>query len=330
MIATAVKQEPVLTDDFSSDIRLKKILVPTDFSSGSRQALPYAINLARRFGGAITLIYVVPSARSAELNRIGILLEEKALASSADKQLAEFAKQELPPDLDVDTLVLRGGPPYEIDRAAARLGIDLIVTATHGYTGLQYFAFGSTVEGVVRHAPCPVLAIPQALVPIRFPGVDECAFKRIVAPISLSTRTGGALHYAAALSRKCGGEITLLHAIHPRAGTPLGFRRAFSPGRQLEAILDRLLGAGIKAHVHVCQGKAFREITECARQQNADLIVISSHTDHHFEHFFLTGTAERVVRHASCPVLVVRSNVFKGMRININSSINGQSMPSCV
>jgi nucleotide-binding universal stress UspA family protein len=129
-------------------------------------------------------------------------------------------------------------------------------------------------------------------------------------PVSLAPRTGGALRYAAALARRCGGEITLLNAIHPRAGMPFGFRRAFSPGRQLEAIRERLLGAGIKASFHICCGKPFREITDCARQLSTDLIVISSHTDYGLGHFFLTGTAERVVRHASCPVLVVRNSDF--------------------
>src|SRR5687767_7934705 len=79
MTTTAVKQRAVSPDDFPSDIHLKKILVTTDFTAGSRQALPYAVNMARKFGASITLLYVVPSARSAEVMRIGILLEKKRL-----------------------------------------------------------------------------------------------------------------------------------------------------------------------------------------------------------------------------------------------------------
>jgi nucleotide-binding universal stress UspA family protein len=62
-----------------SAIRLRTILVPTDFSEASKEALPYAVALARQFGAGITLIYVVPTTVPAELRHIGIVLTRKGV-----------------------------------------------------------------------------------------------------------------------------------------------------------------------------------------------------------------------------------------------------------
>jgi universal stress protein A len=52
-------------------------------------------------------------------------------------------------------------PCEEIIKVARERGVDLIIIATHGYTGLKHFLLGSTTERVVRIAPCPVLVVRQ-------------------------------------------------------------------------------------------------------------------------------------------------------------------------
>jgi universal stress protein A len=59
------------------------------------------------------------------------------------------------------TLVRHGVPFNEISGTASTLKADLIVIATHGYTGLKHVFLGSTAERVVRHAPCPVLVVRE-------------------------------------------------------------------------------------------------------------------------------------------------------------------------
>ena len=313
MTATATNTEQPRPQevDLSSELRIQRILVPIDFTSASRQGLRYAVNLARQFGAKITLIHVVRAARSSEFTRIGILLEGKGHEADAQKELAKMAEQELGREINGGAIVVRGGPPYEIDRAAAELGVDLIVTGTHGYTGVEHFFFGSTTEEIVHNASCPVLTIRQPLVPVRFPDDDECVFKRILAPVSLTTRSGGALGYAAALARRCDGEVVLLYAAHADSGRSFARQQAIAPSRQLEILRERLVSAGIKASLEVCCGKPSREIADCAWQQKADLIVVNSHSQVGLWTYFGRGTAERVVRRATCPVLVVRSDGWK-------------------
>jgi len=57
--------------------------------------------------------------------------------------------------------VRNGLPSHEIVEAAKDLDIDLIIIATHGYTGWKHFCIGSTAERVVRAAPCPVLVVRE-------------------------------------------------------------------------------------------------------------------------------------------------------------------------
>jgi nucleotide-binding universal stress UspA family protein len=295
-------------------VSLKRILVTTDFSEASRQVFPLATEFARQFGAALTLVYVCPTALPAELGHIGIVFEQQRLASEAKERLARLRELELPASLPVEKVVLEGGPASEITRFAKDAGAGLIITATHGHTGLNHLWLGSTAERVVRHAPCPVLVIRERLVPVRFPGEGACRFQRILVPTDFSGAGKQAARYAAAFARLCAGEITLIHVIEPPPYPEFGY--AHIPSKEaglkraacdkLEAQCQEFAGAGVKSSSVLRTGNAFHEIAEHAREQSTELIVLATHGRGVIAHALLGSTAERVVRHAPCPVLVVR------------------------
>jgi len=136
--------------------KLKKILVPVDFSDCSDKALQYAIAFAKQFDAEVTLLHVVEpypvTPEAYTLNMIpGRYRKEdlEALASIAHDSVQ-------------CATVLRSGTPHaEIVRLAKELSIDLLILSTHGRTGLARAIVGSTTEQVVRHAPCPVLVVRQ-------------------------------------------------------------------------------------------------------------------------------------------------------------------------
>ena len=140
---------------------ISSILVPVDFSKESEKALAYAIPLARQFGARLTLLHAIePIARPDFDGAFPLVLQnEKArkFCEGVLKQIVE--KLEIEPALLEKTLVRYGRPFHEISEAARTLKADLIVIATHGYTGLKHTFLGSTAERVVRHAPCPVLVV---------------------------------------------------------------------------------------------------------------------------------------------------------------------------
>lgn len=125
-------------------INIRNILVGTDFSRGSDQAVSAALALAGHFGAQLHLLHVVPT----ELMRPG-----------AEERLGQVARAH-EDGVPLRTVVADGQPVSEIVGYAARESVDLIVVGTHGRTGLGHAVMGSVAEAVVRTAPCQVLTIP--------------------------------------------------------------------------------------------------------------------------------------------------------------------------
>lgn len=144
--------------------RMKKILVPVDFSACSQKALQFALPFAEEFGAQIILLHVVEPVfvpesmmmTAPELPELGA-----TLVTTAREKLARLGEQAVPAGIKVHTIVRVGRPYQEIIDAARTEDADLIVIATHGYTGLKHVFLGSTAERVVRHSPCPVLTVRQ-------------------------------------------------------------------------------------------------------------------------------------------------------------------------
>ena len=141
-------------------LQVRHILVPLDFSGASRQALDYAVPLAQKFEAKITLMHAVPP--QIVYPEAGMaVVDEAELTEAAKKTMALRTVELVPPALLKEAVVRNGRPSAEIVRFAQEQDVDLIVMTTHGYTGFAHAFLGSTAEQVIRHAPCPVLAVRQ-------------------------------------------------------------------------------------------------------------------------------------------------------------------------
>ena len=142
-------------------LSIKKILVPVDFSSLSKKAFQYALRLAQQFKTEVTLVHVleptVPPTFEGLSEAPSCLEDGPPDAEKNLKRLIDSARAAGVPK--VRSLFRRGLASHEIVDAAKDLNVDLIVMATHGYTGCKHFCIGSTAERVVRAAPCPVLVV---------------------------------------------------------------------------------------------------------------------------------------------------------------------------
>lgn len=142
-------------------LKLKSILVPIDFSPPSMKALDYAVNLAANTRAQITLIHVLEMVAMPEFAGYPLVLPTDATVQTTRAELTRVARQHGCEGPLLSEIKVRKGTPYhEITLAARSLKADLIVIATHGYTGVKRVLLGSTAERVVRHAACPVLVIP--------------------------------------------------------------------------------------------------------------------------------------------------------------------------
>ena len=143
-------------------MHIKTILCPTDFSEPSYLGLERANELARHFSAELIMVHVVSAAHFYSYPGSGFnvaaYLDEMIDASK--KSLDEVGSTRISPDVNRRTVVLQGLPADQITELALSERVDMIVTATHGWTGWRRFVFGSVAEKVVRHAHCPVLTIP--------------------------------------------------------------------------------------------------------------------------------------------------------------------------
>jgi nucleotide-binding universal stress UspA family protein len=140
--------------------------------------------------------------------------------------------------------------------------------------------------------------------------------KSILVPLDFSPPSKKALDYAVTFARQFKAKLTLLHVVEPVA-TPdfaASFPLAMDDDKVMAAAKKEMEGAvkaargsrGIVEKVLVRFGRSFHEIAEAARTRKVDLIIISTHGYTGLKHALLGSTTERVVRHAPCPVLVVR------------------------
>ena len=305
-------------------LQIRSVLVPTDFSKPSLEAVEYALPLIKRFGAELHLVHVfAPDYPMASMTTIPLIVPALEIGGRVRRQLKDVARKysiKLGPE---NIHAVRGRPFEEICRLARELRIDLIVTSTRGNTGLKHLALGSTAERVVRHSPCPVL-VSRPFGRYKAAGGNgnitkrELDFGKILVPIDFSRCSMTGLAYAKALAKQFGSKLELLHSTaleyyiafdeYARYDLPLAMEQAEKAARiQLSNFIEKTDWKRIKIASSLRVGRAGQEICIAAIEDRADVIVISTHGRTGFKHALLGSTAEYVVRHASVPVIVVPS-----------------------
>ena len=297
--------------------RPTRILVPTDFSRNAEEALRFAVPLARQLGGKITLLHSIdwqvnPQMRSAP----GVIdTINKVAKDAAEHRLESLARTKVPQELLEKTIVEFGPAQVGIPEAARELKIDLIVISTRGHTGLQRILLGSTTARVVRYASCPVLTVRPVAGATKISGPKTANLgpivTRILVPVVFSEGCTSTVRFATTLARIMQAQLTLLHVIAP---LPLNCSRYIAEIQQYDAevkldakqklkSLAATLPKDITSEVMLRQNIPHLGIIRAARQQRCDLITLPTRDLTSLKDFVLGSTAEKVIRHAPCPVL---------------------------
>jgi nucleotide-binding universal stress UspA family protein len=142
-----------------------KILITTDGSKYSENAVDYGVDLAKKLGCEVIALYVI-SLKHLEMFALGhhddIGGYEKAnesLLAEGDCALDYVASKGEEQGVEVSRNMPRGYPAEEILKAAKTENVGLIIVGNLGKTGLEHLLMGSVSEDVVRKAPCPVLVV---------------------------------------------------------------------------------------------------------------------------------------------------------------------------
>lgn len=300
------------TEEHRRALQIHNVLLPVDFSAPSLRALEFALPLIKHFGADLHLVHVFATDHPfSGLVGMPFVLPELEISRSIQEQLREVA-QKYSIDLRPENLhVVKGRAFEEICRLGRDTGIDLIVIATRGNTGLKHLALGSTAERVVRYSSCPVLVTHGAKAAGGVP-----SFHKILAPVDFSECSMQGLVYAKAFAKHFKSKITLLNSVHfpyyvasdeyARYDLPRLMQHAEIFARdQMRDLLKKTDWNGLEVKTSLPTGHPGQQICEHARDSDVDLIVISTHGSTGLTHLLLGSVAEYVVRHAPCPVLVV-------------------------
>lgn len=283
--------------------RYKKILVAIDGSESSMHALSESFKLAANEKSWVTVVSVVPS-YTGDLDIVGVGRDvfqsmrrpyEKAISDALALAKAEGAS--------IKT-VYDEGEPYEriVDIASAKK-CDLIVMARRGLKRLERVFVGSVTARVIGHSSVDVLVVPKD---------TTIGWQKILLTTDGSKYSKAAAERAIDIAKSYGGELKIISVVDVPsefyAESPKTVEGLINNAKgYVEGVKKQAVASGVKAEALVREGEVYRVITDIAKEQKADIIVTGSHGRTGLRRLLMGSVTEKVIGHAPCPVLVVRS-----------------------
>jgi nucleotide-binding universal stress UspA family protein len=292
-------------------IEIHRILCPIDFSGYSERALMYAMRMASRHGAQLRVLHVMPPLPSDATSGLAASCRDL----TTQNMEAAIERQRLTGvDVTIE-LVESADPAARIIECADSFDVDLVVTGSHGRTGIERALLGSVVETLLHRCGRPMLAIPSHLDDRGAGG--PIGFGRIVCAVDFAAASLNALAYAISIAEEFDARLTMLHVIdvppelrhHPE---PPDFNvdriRAEAEAECLER-LRALVPDGARDYctieTAVIEGGVSRQLLRMSAAANAELIVLGVHGRNAFDLAFFGSTSKDVIRQARCPVLIV-------------------------
>ena len=285
-------------------ITIKNILCPVDFFPASDAAVVYAAGLASNYDATVHLLHVIGLAPTTYEFPMATIDLTKTLEETSQKELKRLAEVVRARGAAVE-VELRAGDVYdEIKRAIAVVKPELVVMGTHGRRGVERWFMGSTTEKLLRHSPVPLVTIGAA--GEKF--LNAARFRKILVTTDFSDGTPDALAYAFSVAQENESQVTLLHVLNDVPADYSGkYRNSLING--LRKQLDEMVPAEAKNWcdivTRVDSGIPYRIILRTIEDERPDLLVMNIHGKGMLDRALLGSTAERVVRAASCPVMMI-------------------------
>lgn len=272
---------------------IKKIIVLTDFSDQSVNALQAAANLAKKHGAELLVVHMLELNQALISSPEGAYVEQTVfLVKLAEKNLKEFLEQPYLEGIAVTPIIKHYKVFSELDFIAAEHHADLIIMGSNGTSGLEEFFVGSNAERVVRNASLPVVVIKGE--------VTDFNIQRFVFACDFQDENLPAFQKAREFATLFGASMELVYINTPNDDF-LSNRDAYqrinkflnkaNAGQQVEIYNDYSVEQGILNY-----GKSIL----------ADAIAIPTHGRKGLSHLFNGSIGEDVVNHASIPVITFK------------------------
>jgi len=243
-----------------------------------------------------------------EVSRVTLLrvLDDSDDEAAASAQLESLASQLSAGGVEAAQRVVQGDPSEEILRVADELGVDLVVMATHGRSGLKRILRGSVAERVLRRCPRPLLLWNPTVLRTGEPRHE--GLRRILVPHDGSELADRILDPAAALARLFDSAIVLFKVENFATDGGRGkLRTEEEVAASLLPIKERLEAAGVRdVQVRAAIGGEADSILDALETQEIDLLAMTTHGASGVSRWWFGSVAEALVRSASCPLFVLR------------------------
>ena len=282
--------------------KYRKILVAVDGSESSRNALRQAFRLAVEEKCWITVTSVIQP-YTGDLDLTGVKDVQASLRKPCDEALAEAQKIAEDERALIKT-VCEEGETYEriVDLADAE-NCDVIVMGRRGLKKIDRTLVGSVTARVIGHTQRDVLVVPAG---------TTLGWKKILVATDGSKFSGIAINKAIDFAKAYGGSLVVVSVVDVPtefyAEAPQAVEDMVRKAKEFTtAVREQAEAAGVKAEIYIGEAEAFEAIVKLAKDQTVNMIVVGSHGRTGLRRLLMGSVTEKVIGHAPCPVLVVKS-----------------------
>lgn len=283
-------------------MKWERILLTTDFSENARVAYPIAASIARKFGATLHIAHVLPASTTWRNTDN----EAHLIRDATDHLCQEFSRQTQFSEIQTTFAVMSHRRPYQgVEEHAAKERIDLVITATHGWSGIKRFLIGSFAERLVNNAQRPVLVVRDGV------GGDGPAERggfrpqKVMVPFDFSPIAMAVLPAVRWLAAAYGCQFIFLHVYSEPEREGAYIYRLLQMWEHKELRVEERFAeiksrelSGVRVELETARGLAPEESLRLADQHSIDLILLATHG-------LLGSVATSVVRAAKCQVLTV-------------------------
>jgi nucleotide-binding universal stress UspA family protein len=303
-------------------MQFKNILCATDFSDFSNRTVTYGIALAKEFDSKLFVCHVIDLSSVAiygefQLDPVGL---QDRIMNDANEQLQELIGKQ---QIDWEPLISVGHAADEISRIVEEKGIDLVISATRGRSGLKRIILGSVTERLMRTLSCPLLVVHSPDKEFVAPDGQEVNIKNILIGCDFSPDSGAAFDYGLSLAQEFQSELHLAHVIETSIYQEL--HKTESPVEEeiqkevqtrliqkLQEMVPEEARNWCKPRTSLLDGHPYEELASYAEKHDMDMIVLGTRGHGLVKSLLIGSTTDRVVRRAPCPVLSVSRKVQSG------------------
>jgi len=269
--------------------KLEKLLLSTDGSEFSEGAVRESINLAKTCGSKLYTVSVI------EVNPEFVALAPQVVEKFEKEtrvHLESIKTRASNEGVDCEIIAHEGEEPFQyIVDEAAKNNVEMIIMGRRGRIGLKRLMTGSVTARVIGYAPCKVLVVPKAA---------KVTYKNILVATDGSKYSEAASREAISIAKRTGSDLIVLSVATKDENLPAAKRSV----NEVKKIAEK---EGIRIEVLTTKGMPYEVIVKTAKEKDAGVIVVGSYGRTGIKRLLMGSVTARVIGHAECPVLVVKS-----------------------